>query len=86
MKYSGLIYGYLIGMFGQAILFDKWSNKIFWVGQIIGLSVMIIVWIFLNKSIFKNIKINKSDKNVNSKKTINKNEKTYTKYYNCPKK
>ena len=79
MKHSGLIYGYLIGMFGQAIIFDKWTNKIFWVGQIIGLFLMIIVWLFLNIDLFKNIKINKS-------KIINKNEKKYNKHYNYKKK
>ena len=77
MKHSALIYGYLVGMFGQAIFFDKWTNISFWFVQIIGLSMMIIVWLFLNKSIFK---INKSDK------IINTPEKNYSKHCNYPKK
>lgn len=53
MKYTGLIYGYLLGMFGQAIIFDKWSNIDYWNGQIIGLIVIFIIWLILNKTIFR---------------------------------
>lgn len=53
MKYTGLIYGYLLGMFGQAIIFDKWSNIDFWNGQFIGLIGLIIIWFILNKTIFR---------------------------------
>lgn len=53
MKYTGLIYGYLLVMFGQAIIFDKWSNIDYWNGQIIGLIVIFIIWFILNRTIFK---------------------------------